>query len=113
MLDALGGPGERSILYQKKRMGEEQKDESKEDEELKEEEDVRTENDGSISEPLEEWSDGEKRGKEEEYEEKHGNSEEENMTEDEKGKQIFLCFVIHLFDTKMTKLASHIYFYSR
>ncbi|XP_031177816.1 chromogranin-A [Sander lucioperca] len=100
MLEALGGPGERSILSQKKRTGngdgEEDKDvnlrdgESKED--VAEEVQEKRGNDESpgshISKSVDEWREGkaEKRGEEEEeYEEKRVNSEEENMIKDKKG----------------------------
>lgn len=108
MLEALGGPGERSILSQKKRTGngdgEEDKDvnlrdgESKED--VAEEVQEKRGNDESpgshISKSVDEWREGkaEKRGEEEEeYEEKRVNSEEENMIKDKKGKQISSSFM--------------------
>ncbi|XP_078130501.1 chromogranin-A [Sander vitreus] len=101
MLEALGGPGERSILSQKKRTGnrdgKEDKDVNLRDDESQEDvaEEVQEkrgndESPGShISESVDEWSEGkaEKRGEEEEeeYEEKRVNSEEENMIKDKKG----------------------------
>ncbi|GAA6235161.1 chromogranin-A [Lates japonicus] len=109
MLEALGGPGERSILSQKRRTGngdeEGEKDESLRDGESQEDDDITEEmqvkrgddeSPGShVSESVHEWSEGkaEKReeGEEEEgeYEEKRANSEEnseeENMTKDKKG----------------------------
>ncbi|XP_034756044.1 chromogranin-A [Etheostoma cragini] len=100
MLEALGGPGERSILSQKKKTGngdgEEDKDASLRDGESQEDvaEEVQEkrgndENPGShVSESVDEWSEGkaEKREEEEEeYEEKRVNSEEENMIKDKKG----------------------------
>ena len=110
MVEALGGPGERSILSQKKRTGngdeEEEKDESLGNGESQEDNDIggevqaKRENDENprshVSESVDDWSEGtaEKREEEEEYEEKREhseeNSEEENMTEDKKGKWIFL-----------------------
>lgn len=98
MLEALGGPGERSILSQKRMMGngdvEEEKHQS-----LGAEEEGKRENDerpGSHSfESADESSEGksEKREEEdEEFDEKRANSEEdpeENITNDKKGKQIF------------------------
>lgn len=104
MLEALGGPGERSILLQTRRTGngddEEEKDEarrdggSQEDGDISEEVEVKREdeeNPGShLSESVDEWSEGktEKREEEleeEEYVEKKANSEEENMTKEKKG----------------------------
>ncbi|XP_044026100.1 chromogranin-A [Siniperca chuatsi] len=107
MLEALGGPGERSILSQKRKTGNgdggEEKDESlgdgesQEDNGIAEEVQVKRENDESLgshtSESVDEWSEGkaEKREdeEEEEYEEKRANSvenlEEESMTKDKKG----------------------------
>lgn len=110
MLEALGGPGERSILSQKRRTGngdrDEEKDESLGDEESQEDNDisaevqVHRENDESPgSQAVDEWSEGkaEKKEEEEESEEKRENSEEnseeENMTEDKKGKSIFSFFM--------------------
>ncbi|XP_035534802.1 chromogranin-A [Morone saxatilis] len=98
MLEALGGPGERSILSQKRRIGngegEEEKDErlgdeeSQEDGDIVEEVQVKRENDEEPGSPVsvDEWSEGkaEKREEEEEdYEEKRANSEE-NKIEDKK-----------------------------
>ncbi|XP_070782017.1 chromogranin-A-like isoform X2 [Enoplosus armatus] len=99
MLEALGGPGERSILSQKRRTGngdgEGEKDESlgdrepQEDNDKAEEVQVKRGNDespGSHASESAEWTEGmaEKREEEEEYEEKRANSEEnseeENMT---------------------------------
>ncbi|XP_039637206.1 chromogranin-A [Perca fluviatilis] len=100
MLEALGGPGERSILSQKKRTGngdgEEDKDASLRDgesqEDVAEEVQEKRGNDESpgnhVSESVDEWSEGKakKRGEEEEeYEEKRFHSEEENMIKDKKG----------------------------
>ncbi|XP_051265508.1 chromogranin-A [Dicentrarchus labrax] len=95
MLEALGGPGERSILSQKRRIGngEEEKDErlgdeeSQEDGDIVEEVQVKRENDEGPGRPVsvDEWSEGkaEKREEEEEdYEEKRANSE--NKIEDKK-----------------------------
>ncbi|XP_047429583.1 chromogranin-A [Mugil cephalus] len=93
MLEALGGPGERSILSQKKRAGnggeKEEKDESigdSEDEGMQ----VKRENDenpGShVSAPVDEWRAGkaEKRQEEEkEYDEKRANSQENSEEEHE------------------------------
>lgn len=114
MLEAFGGPGERSILSQKRRTGngdrEEEKDagpgdgESQGDNEIAEEVQAKGENDerpGShVSESADEGSEGqaEKREEEEEeYEERRANSEEdseeENMSKDKKGKQMFSFFV--------------------
>ncbi|XP_062266786.1 chromogranin-A [Platichthys flesus] len=105
MLEALGGPGERSILSQKKRRGNRDGDkgesprdgESLEEGDITDEVQVKREEDESpeshISEAAEDRSEGkaEKREEEEEEEveegseEKRGNSEEENMTMNEKG----------------------------
>ncbi|KAM9339531.1 uncharacterized protein ABDE67_017176 [Symphorus nematophorus] len=103
MLEALGGPGERSILSQKRRMlngdGEEEKDESQGDEESQEENgmaeemQVKRENEERPVSHMEEWSEDktEKREEEEEdeeYEEKRADSQEnseENMTKEKKG----------------------------
>ncbi|KAM7368081.1 hypothetical protein PAMP_014332 [Pampus punctatissimus] len=111
MLEALGGPGERSILSQKRRTGngdkEEEKDDSLVDGKTQEDNDIggevqakreNDENPGShVSESVDDWNEGkaEKREEEEEeYEIKRENSEEiseeENMTKDKKGKWIFL-----------------------
>lgn len=103
MLEALGGPGERSILSQKRRTGngegEEEKHESlgdgesQEDNDIAEEMQVKKENGerpGSHgSESVDESSEAEKREEEEEYDENRENSEEnseENITKDKKGK---------------------------
>ncbi|TKS76006.1 Phospholipase B1, membrane-associated [Collichthys lucidus] len=104
MLEALGGPGERSILSEKRGTGNgdggEEKDESMGDEESQKEKDaaeevlVKTKNEErprshvseSVDEKKEEEDDDEE---EEEYENKRGRSEdisEENMTKDKKGK---------------------------
>ncbi|KAL7388682.1 hypothetical protein ABVT39_018951 [Epinephelus coioides] len=102
MLEALGGPGERSILSQKRRTGngdrEEEKHvslgdrESQEDSDIVEEVQVKREDDegprSHISEAADEWSEGraEKREEEEEeYGQKRANSGEENMIKDKKG----------------------------
>lgn len=109
MLEALGGPGERSILSQKRRTGngdgEEEKDESlggeesQQDGDIAEEVEVKRESDerpGShVSESVDEWRDAEKR-EEEEEEEKRANSEEdsvENMTKEKKGKSALYFFM--------------------
>ncbi|XP_029281613.1 LOW QUALITY PROTEIN: chromogranin-A-like [Cottoperca gobio] len=97
MLEALGGPGERSILSQKKRKvngdGEEEKKdnlgdgESQEDNDVTQEVKEKRENDKSpgshVSESVDESSEGkaEKR-EEEEYEEKRTNLEEDSEEED-------------------------------
>lgn len=104
MLEALGGPGERSILSQKRRTGngdgEEEKHESlgdgesQEDNDIAEEMQVKKENGerpGSHgSESVDESSEAEKKEEEEEeYDKKRANSEEnseENITKDKKGK---------------------------
>lgn len=95
MLEALGGPGERSILSEIREEGNEKggKDESREDEESLEDDDVagaKRENDkkrGSHgSESVSESGEGRaERGGGEEYEEKGENSEE-NITKEKKGK---------------------------
>ncbi|XP_053301232.1 chromogranin-A [Pleuronectes platessa] len=105
MLEALGGPGERSILSQKKRTGNRDGDkgesprdgESLGEGDIIDEVQVKREEDESpgshISEAEEDRSEGkaEKREEEEEEEveegskEKRGNSEEENTTMNEKG----------------------------
>lgn len=110
MVDALGGPGEQSILSQKKRMGnedeEEEKDESRSDagsprdSDVVEEMQVKREDEDDEEESREshvsesDWSKDktEKREEgedEEEEEEERGNSDErfgpENMTKDKKG----------------------------
>lgn len=106
MLEALGGPGERSILSQKRKTGngdgEEEKDESLGDGESQEDNDTggelqaKRENDENprshVSDSVDDWSEGtaeKKEEEEDEYEEKRENSEEnseeENMTEDKKG----------------------------
>lgn len=85
MLEALGGPGERSILSQKRTAGngEEEKDESLGDGESQKDNDI-------VGEVQEKRENGETPGShEEEYEEKRENSEEENMNQDKKGKWIF------------------------
>ncbi|XP_074471167.1 chromogranin-A [Sebastes fasciatus] len=104
MLEALGGPGERSILSQKRRTGngdgEEEKDdvlrdgESREDNDVVEEKRENDESPGShMSESVDEWSEGkaEKREEEEEDEEKRVNSEEdseeENMIKDKQAAE--------------------------
>ncbi|XP_040920468.1 chromogranin-A isoform X2 [Toxotes jaculatrix] len=104
MLEALGGPGERSILSQKRRTGNgEGEDETlrdgghHEDDDIIEEVQVKREDDESpgshVSESSDEWTEGkaakrEEEGEGEDYEEKRAtseeNSEEENMTEDKK-----------------------------
>ncbi|KAK2856390.1 hypothetical protein Q5P01_005125 [Channa striata] len=97
MLEALGGPGERSILSQKTGMenvdedeekGESPRDgESEEDDGSNEEMQEKREDDESagshVTESVDEWSEG-KAGKteDEDYEEKRANSEEENLTKD-------------------------------
>lgn len=102
MLEALGGPGERSILSQKRRAGngdgEEEKDESLGDGESQEDNDIggevqaKRENDekprSHVSESVDDWSEGtvEKREEEEVYEEKRENSEE-NLEEENKTKK--------------------------
>ncbi|XP_070705896.1 chromogranin-A [Pempheris klunzingeri] len=99
MLEALGGPGERSILSQKRRTGngdgEEEKDERlgdgelQEDNDISEEMQVKKENDkspGSLS--VDEWSGGKAKKREEEeedYREKTEKSEEDSMTKNKKG----------------------------
>lgn len=110
MLEALGGPGERSILSQKRRTGngdgEEEKDESlgeeesQQDSDIAEEVEVKRESDeraGShVSESLDEWREGKAERREEEEEEKRANSEEdseENMTKDKKSKKTFYFFM--------------------
>ncbi|KAM7395619.1 hypothetical protein PAMA_007065 [Pampus argenteus] len=105
MLEALGGPGERSILSQKRRAEngdeEEEKDDSLVDGKTQEGSDIgkevqakreNDENPGShVSESVDDWNEGkaEKREEEEEYEMKREDSEEiseeENMTKDKKG----------------------------
>ncbi|XP_067429404.1 chromogranin-A [Thunnus thynnus] len=106
MLEALGGPGERSILSQKRKTGngdrEEEKDESLGDGESQEDNDTggelqaKRENDENprshVSDSVDDWSEGtaeKKEEEEDEYEEKRENSEEnseeENMTEEKKG----------------------------
>lgn len=108
MLEALGGPGERSILSQKRTTGngdgEEEKDlgdgESQEDSGNVKEVQTKGENDESpgshAAESVDEWSEGKaeksEEDEEEEYEEKRANSvenSEESMTKDKKGKWIF------------------------
>ncbi|XP_037306052.2 chromogranin-A [Pungitius pungitius] len=115
MLEALGGPGERSILSQKEREGEkddsvgggesrdatatgeeeeeeEEEEEVKEEEQHEEEEEERDESPGSRgSASVEEGSEGkaDKRGEEEEeeedHEEKRAHLHEEHMMKDKKG----------------------------
>ncbi|XP_034555656.1 chromogranin-A [Notolabrus celidotus] len=103
MLEALGGPGERSILSQKRRtghgVGEEEKDhsqedgESQEDNNITEEEQVKRENDegpGShVSESEDERSEGKAEKREEEEEGSDLNSQEKSeegsMAEEKKG----------------------------
>ncbi|XP_045916977.1 chromogranin-A [Micropterus dolomieu] len=104
MLEALGGPGERSILSQKRTTGngdgEEEKDlgdgESQEDSGNVKEVQTKGENDESpgshAAESVDEWSEGKaeksEEDEEEEYEEKRANSvenSEESMTKDKKG----------------------------
>ncbi|XP_054475076.1 chromogranin-A [Anoplopoma fimbria] len=103
MLEALGGPGEQSILSQKKRTGngdgEEEKEdslvdgESQDDNGVIEEVKEKRENDKSpgshISASVEEWREGKAEKREEEegedYDEKRANSEEEHMIKDKKG----------------------------
>lgn len=121
MLEALGGPGERSILSQKRRTGngdgEEEKDdvlrdgESREDNDVVEEKRENDESPGShMSESVDEWSEGkaEKREEEEEDEEKRVNSEEdseeENMIKDKQGKYIFFLYVRLSFVCNSAKL---------
>lgn len=114
MLEVLGGPGERSILSQKRRPGnvdeEKEKDETLRDGESQETndstEDIKRENDehpgSQVSESEDDWSEGkaEKREEEEEEEseEKRANSEEDNMTKDKNGNYLFLFswfFCVH------------------
>lgn len=93
MLEALGGPGEKSILSQKRRMGngdrEEEKHESLGDEEVqvKRENDKRPESHGSHGSENES-SEGRAERREEKEEEKRENSEE-YVTKDKKG----ICFL--------------------
>lgn len=90
MLEALGGPGEKSILSQKRRMGngdrEEEKHESLGDEEVqvKRENDKRPESHDS-QESENESSEGRSERKEENEEEKREHSEE-YITKEKKGK---------------------------
>ncbi|XP_062293779.1 chromogranin-A [Scomber scombrus] len=102
MLEALGGPGERTILSQKRRAGngdgEEEKDESLGDGESQEDSDIggevqaKRDNDekprSHVSESADDWSEGkaEKRQEEEVYEEKQEKSEE-NLEEENKTKK--------------------------
>ncbi|XP_073348434.1 uncharacterized protein [Pagrus major] len=91
MLEALGGPGERSILSQKRTPGnvdgEEEKDENPGDEESQEDnniaEEVKRESEerpGShVSESVDKWSKAEKREEEKEEEEKKRGNSEENV----------------------------------
>ncbi|XP_056261576.1 chromogranin-A [Seriola aureovittata] len=106
MLEALGGPGERSILLQTRRTGngdgEGEKDESRRDGESREDNDITEEvqvkrqddeSTGSpVSESVDEWNKGkaekrEEEEQEEEYEAKRANSEEnsEEGNKDKKG----------------------------
>nr|XP_020488031.1 chromogranin-A [Labrus bergylta] len=104
MLEALGGPGERSILSQKKRTGHvdrgEEKDESLEDGEPQEDNNtgeevqVKREDDESPGSHAseDEWSEG-KPGKREEKEEEsdlnsNEKSEERNMAKEKKGARL-------------------------
>ncbi|XP_042359283.1 chromogranin-A [Plectropomus leopardus] len=104
MLEALGGPGERSILSPKRRTGnrdgEGEKDESlgdgesQEDSDIVDEVQVKRENDeipGShASESVDEWRKGEAEKREEEdegYGQKRAKSEEEHMIKDKKGAE--------------------------
>lgn len=105
MLEALGGPGEQSILSQKKRTGARDREEEKhvslgdgESQEDNEEVQVKREHAESpgrhVSESEDEWSEGkaEKREEEEEYGEKRADSEEEHMIKDKKGKYLlYVC----------------------
>ncbi|KAG7240310.1 hypothetical protein INR49_027121 [Caranx melampygus] len=102
MLEALGGPGERSILLKTRRTGDGkgEKDEtqrdggSHEDTDINEEVEVKREDDespeGHLSESVDEWSEGKTEKREEEQEEEEGyvekkaNSEEENKTKEKK-----------------------------
>lgn len=90
MLEALGGPGEKSILSQKRRTGNgdggEEKHESPGDEEVqvKRENDERAGSHGS-HESVDESSEGRAERREEKEEEKRENSEE-YITKDKKGK---------------------------
>ncbi|KAK5853127.1 hypothetical protein PBY51_006944 [Eleginops maclovinus] len=121
MLEALGGPGERSILSQKKRTGngdrEEEKDdsrgngESQEDnhvaEEVKEKREKNESPGSHASESEDESSDGkaEKREKEEEEdEEKRAKSEEEHMMKQKKGAGSGEKGDAHRFKSKENKL---------
>nr|XP_020459308.1 chromogranin-A [Monopterus albus] len=108
MLEALGGPGERSLLAQKRRTGgggeEKENNErlrdgvSQQDSDIAEEAQVKRENDESlgshISQYVDEWNEDKPENREEEeeeeeeeedYEEKRANSEEESMTKDRNG----------------------------
>ncbi|KAM4521788.1 chromogranin-A [Odontesthes bonariensis] len=100
MLEALGGPGERSILSERKRTrnggGSEEKGESREDGESQE--DSESEEGQVKREKDEDQGEAEMREEdEEEYNKRQahseGNSEEENETKDKKGKLIFLSVV--------------------
>ncbi|XP_059212654.1 chromogranin-A [Centropristis striata] len=88
MLEALGGPGERSILSQKRRTGNGDGEEEKgdvpgdgESQEVKEKRE-REENPGSH---VSESEDDKREEEDEEYEEKRANSEEKHMIKDKKG----------------------------
>ncbi|XP_069570505.1 chromogranin-A [Brachyistius frenatus] len=97
MLEALGGPGERSILSQRKRTGNADgrgdKEESTGDRESQEDDSqvqVKREHHESpgshSSESVDEWSESEAdKREEEEYAEKRANSDEENITKETKG----------------------------
>ena len=110
MLEALGGPGEQSILSQKKRTGTRDREEEKhvslgdgESQEDNEEVQVKREHDespgGHVSADEDEWSEGkaEKREEEEEeeddeYGQKSADSEEEHMIKDKKGEYLlYVC----------------------
>lgn len=110
MLEALGGPGERSIFLQTRRTGnrdrEGEKDEtqrdggSQEDSDLSEEVEGKREDNKSpgshLSESVDEWSEGKTEKREEEQEEeKKANSEEDNTNKEKKGECIFLSFIYH------------------
>lgn len=102
MLEALGGPGERSILSQKRRTGNgkggEETDKRLEDGESQEdvfgEVQEKRENDESlgshVSESMDNFTEAEKREEKDEYEEKRTsmkeNSEEEDTSKDKKGE---------------------------
>ena len=95
MLEALGSPGERSILSQRKRTGkvdgrgeddEHAHDSRAEEVQLKRGKD-KSQGEAEKSEEAEEEEYNEKRANSEE------NSEEENETKDKTGKQIFLSHI--------------------